>query len=373
MSETKKEHQFVSLTGMRGIACIFIVFYLYYCVYFGNLGIGPQALPFFPQSHIIFEYSKNAVELCFMISGFLTAYHYRDKIATLAPLDYVKKRYGKLISPSIIVNLWALINVLLILGNVPGSAEWVSPVTPLRTVLSILMINTGWFTSYPQTDLPINSTMWFIDVLLLCYLLYYLIRKLAKNQFAYRCACVAMVLVGWICLEHSPQLPFLWPIDGRGYAPFFIGALLCEFQTSAREEVKERVSLVWGALILGFFVVRLFIGFENVFGPIGGFAYVRYFEFIAAPGLLLVALNLRPITGLLSWKGFVWLGALSGAIYYVTNCLLEDYFLLNAVTGSTINFSSGLVFIAVVVSVIPFALLWQLAENKLKAARSTAA
>lgn len=36
--------------------------------------------------------------------------------------------------------------------------------TPLRFVLSVLMINTGWFASFTQTLLPVNATMWFIDV-----------------------------------------------------------------------------------------------------------------------------------------------------------------------------------------------------------------
>lgn len=221
------------------------------------------------------------------------------------------------------------------------------------------MVNTGWVTSYAQTALPLNSTMWFIDVLLLCYLLYFLVRKLAKNQHAYMGACMAMVLVGWVCLEHSPRLPFLWGIDGRGYAPFFLGTLVCEFQVNAKESMRKAVSVAWATLILAALVVRFFVGFENMFGPVGGYAYVRYFEFIVAPGLLLAALNLHPISSLLARKPIVWAGLLSGALYYVHNNVMEDYLILNAALGSRLDFSSGLVFLAVVASVIPFAVLWQ--------------
>ena len=366
MTEKEKKQAFPSLTGLRGIACLCIVCYHYFCLYMDNPGLGTKALPFYPHSEFFFVYSKNAVELFFMLSGFLTAFHHRESIASPSPGEYLKRRYGKLIIPSVIVNFWALINAWITLRTVPGSDAWISPITPLRIVLSVLMVNTGWVTSYRQTALPLNSTMWFVNVLLLCYLLYYLVCRLGRNHYLYLGACTVMVLIGWVCLEHPPRLPFLWGIDGRGYAPFFLGVLLCEFHVKADETVRKGLSVVWGVLILGFLVIRQIIGFENIFGSIGGNAYVRYFEFVAAPGLLLAALNLSPISRFLAWKPFVWLGMLSGAIYYVHNNVMEDSYLLNSVLVSRINFSSGFVFLTMLVSIIPFAILWQHSERKLK-------
>ena len=242
MGIEKKEHGFDSITGMRGIACLFIMCFHYYCLYIDDPGLGNQAMPLYPYSEFFFLYSKNAVELFFMLSGFLTAYHYRKKIASMNPWEYMKKHYGKLIIPSVIVTIWALANAFLMLQYVPGSEEYVSQVTSLRVILSALMINTGWFTSYKQTQLPVNSTMWFVNVLFLCYILYYVIRKLARKNIVYLILCGLMVILGWICLDHSPKLPFLWAMDGRGYATFFLGALLCEFQTEAGEKIRKRVS-----------------------------------------------------------------------------------------------------------------------------------
>ncbi len=159
MNGKNKGLKFTSLTGMRGIACIFIVCYHYFCLYVDDPGKGLDALPFAPHSEFFFLYSKNAVELFFMLSGFLTAWHYRERIASVSLWKYLKKHYMKLLIPSVIVNLWALVNAVLILKAVPGSDAFISPITPLRVVLSILMLNTGWFTSYSQTMLPLNSTM----------------------------------------------------------------------------------------------------------------------------------------------------------------------------------------------------------------------
>ena len=366
MTEQKKKQTFTSLTGIRGIACLFIVCYHYFCLYIDDPGLGLDMLPFFPHSKFFFLYSKNAVELFFLLSGFLTAYHYRESIASLSLWKYLKIHYRKLIIPSVIVNLWALVNALITLKTVPGSDAYITQVTPLRIVLSILMMNTGWFTSFKQTGLPLNSTMWFIDVLLLCYLLYYPVRRLAKNNYLYLSVCMMMVLLGWVCLEHSPRLPFLWGITGRGYAPFFLGALLCEFQVQADKKVKKGVSIAWGTLILAFLIIRLIIGFENIFGSVGSSPYIRYFEFIAAPGLLLAALNLPPLSMFLEWKPFLWLGTLSGALYYVHNNVMEDYLILKNVPGINISFPSGIEFLLGLLSVIPFAVLWQYSGIKLK-------
>ena len=227
------------------------------------------------------------------------------------------------------------------------------------------MLNTGWVTSFNQTALPMNSTMWFVNIMLLCYLVYYVIRKVSKNNYVYLSACTLMALVGWVCLEHSPGLPFLWSINGRGYAPFFLGTLLYEFQDHASEKLRKDVSVVWVTLILGFLLFRLIVGFERVFGRIGGSPYVRYFEFIAAPGLLLGAMNLSPVRKCLEWKPVFWLGTMSGAIYYVHNNIMEDYRILSNTTGIHVDFSAGWVFLAVLISILPFALLWQYVSRKL--------
>ena len=118
-NSAREGRDFTALTGLRGIACICIVCYHYFCLYMDDVGLGLPAAPFAPGSEIFFTYSKNAVELFFMISGFLTAFHYREKAMHMPALAYMKKHYGKLILPSLIVNLWALLNSFLALHVIP--------------------------------------------------------------------------------------------------------------------------------------------------------------------------------------------------------------------------------------------------------------
>jgi peptidoglycan/LPS O-acetylase OafA/YrhL len=228
------------------------------------------------------------------------------------------------------------------------------------------MINTGWFTSYAQTGLPVATTMWYVDVLLLCCLLYYPVCRLGKRRGVYLALCAGFVLLGLICLERKPNLPFLWSFDGRGYAPFFLGTLLCEFQTGVSDRHKKLVSLLWFGFVAVFFLLHTVLGFERFFGTLGAMRYVRYFTFVAAPGILLAALNLTPVRAALSVTPLVWLGGLSAAIYYVHNNVMQDYLLLNTLTGSKIDLLAPASFLLIVLSMIPWALLFRAAETRLR-------
>ena len=128
------------------------------------------------------------------------------------------------------------------------------------------------------------------------------------------------------------------------------------------------MSAVWTTLIVCFLIVRLIYGFKTIFGSIGVSSYIRYFEFIAAPGMILAALNLPPLTKLLSWKPFFYLGGLSTAIYYVHNNIMQDYAILNHLAGEPISFSAWPIFLIVIVSMVPFAMLYRFAEGKVKGA-----
>ena len=355
MKENKE--QIKSLYGIRALACLCVVCYHYWCVFVSDAGLGREMEPWYPASKYFFEYSKNAVEMFFLISGFLIAYHYRDRILTMSFPSYFKRHFGKLIGASIVVNLWAWGNAGLM--TVGGFESAQRPVTALRMILSVLMMNTGWFTSVRETGLPVCSTMWYIDILFLCYLLYFAIGKIGRNRIVYLCICAGMVLVGKICLDATPNLPFLWALNGRGYAPFFLGVLLYEFQERASEKVRRIVTWLWSGFVAVFFVFHMIVGFERVFGVFGTMNYVRYFEFVAAPGILLAALNLPLVRNGFSWEPLCMLGSLSAEIYYVHNNVFQDYWMLNRATGERINLLAPPAFLLMVVSVIPWGVLYK--------------
>ena len=359
----KRKERFESISGLRAMACLCVVCYHFFCLFIDDPGLGRDMLPWYPASRYFFEYSKNAVEMFFLISGFLIAWHYRDKIQTISFRTFFGRHYGKLIGASLVVTLWAWGNEAM--RNLAGLQANQMAVTPIRILLSVLMINTGWFTSFRQTGLPVCSTMWFVNLLVLCYLLYFVLGRIGRNRYLFLGLCICMVIVGWICLEHTPKLPFLWTFNGRAYVPFFLGVLLCEFQASASETLRRYVTWVWTGFVAVFFVYHMIVGFERVFGVFGTMNYVRYFEFIAAPGILLGAVNLPPLRKALSWEPLCALGGLSAEIYYVHNNVLEDYWILNRITGDRVNLLAPAAFLLMLASVIPWAMLYRYRKGRL--------
>ena len=68
MEIREKQNRIDSVTGMRGIACICIVCFHFYCLLIDDYGLGYDAVPWVHSTRYFFEYSKNAVELFFISS-----------------------------------------------------------------------------------------------------------------------------------------------------------------------------------------------------------------------------------------------------------------------------------------------------------------
>ena len=129
---------------------------------------------------------------------------------------------------------------------------------------------------------------------------------------------------------------------------------------SVADDLVDRLSsaglhpiLMKGPVVAAFYPEPL----QREYGDID--LYLAPDEFAAAPGILLCALNLKTIREALSWRPLVWLGGLSASVYYVHNGLMEDYKIVNTITGAKIDFLSEPVFLLVIASVIPFAVLFQ--------------
>lgn len=161
------------------------------------------------------------VELFFIISGFFTAYTLKSshisykkqflrKIFRLVPYVWIS-----FIGFAIPVVIYKMLYGDWLLGRSYGLNQIIS---------SILMINQGWIKEFP---LGLNNPVWYIDVLILCYLIYYILLCMFKNNAKY----VYVVLVGSslvLKVLHTNGIPFLHDSSLRGYIAFFIGILLYE-------------------------------------------------------------------------------------------------------------------------------------------------
>ena len=99
-------------------------------------------------------------------------------------------------------------------------------VTIWGTVITSLGIQEGWVLVNPG----VNNPTWYISVRLACYVVFYLITKLAhKCHFSPAYCYIGMVLLGIGIITYGIKLPFMNSQIARGYYSFFYGLLLANY------------------------------------------------------------------------------------------------------------------------------------------------
>ena len=94
------------------------------------------------------------------------------------------------------------------------------------------MIQQGWGFNNPW----VNNPTWYISVLLLCYLFFYILFKVAKKlkideMYLY----ATMIFIGLSINKYAIQLPFFNTDVCRGYYSFFWGVILARIMPRIQE------------------------------------------------------------------------------------------------------------------------------------------
>ncbi len=162
------------------------------------------------------------VELFFTISGFVTVISERRRRSegVLAPMVHRITRVWPMAALSVVV--FATID-LCFLGC---TGHWYlnHPLGIRMFVSSFFLVFSGWFAGM----YGVNNPIWYLSVLLLCYLVFYLVRLLSKRiSLPLWVPCVVLVVLGVAAQELRWQVPFLFAdSSARGYVSFFLGILL---------------------------------------------------------------------------------------------------------------------------------------------------
>lgn len=194
------------------------------------------------------------VEFFFLLSGYFM-YRYIPAITegavTLA--DWWKKRAVRLL-PMVAVSAVCFELILLGYLKLYGIAWQDIDISIWGMVLTSLGIQMGWGFTNPF----VNNPVWYISVLMLCYVLFYIVTTLAarlkcKPAYLY----IAMILVGIGVITYGTDAPFLTWETGRGYYAFFFGVLLSgyvkKYGVGIKETVASVVCLVFFASVFLFF------------------------------------------------------------------------------------------------------------------------
>lgn len=175
------------------------------------------------------------VELFFIISSFLSSEkrkistdqsfrsYFRHKIIRLYPMCFLSITMILVINfLSIFINGYSLIT--------DGLGIW-------KLFNNYLLIFSGWI--YESDSLGLNNPLWYICVLLLCYILFYFFTYISrkKNWPLTYIVIFFLFLSSW-SYRHNIDLPFFNSSSLRGYQAFFTGVLL--YMVYEKIQLKNR-------------------------------------------------------------------------------------------------------------------------------------
>ena len=182
-----------SLTGLRGVAAVSVL--LYHIPH--QPAFSQFAIPLFSRAYL-------AVDLFFILSGFVISYGYHDRVVkhlgTASYVDFLINRMARVWPLHLIVTLVFGLRILL---NVSGNQS--IELNPANILSNLFMVQSwGWGTE------PIAGNSWSVSTEVAAYLIYPLIAILAFSRWAW---AQAALCVGLLLLVASSGLGSSGPLD----------------------------------------------------------------------------------------------------------------------------------------------------------------
>ncbi len=236
----------------------------------------------------------------FMLSGFLIALGYRDRIGAgnVTMEAFLGRRLKKLYPMYLLTNLVALMVAVWQYG---------ASAINLKKVAFTILLQTG---GGVENMGPYNAPTWFVSALFMCYFLHYLGASCRKTGWTYYGFLAAGVALGYYLSNFQLNIPFCHYGNGLAFMNFFLGCLLAEVLPALKPYARK---LKAGALILlaASFYLMLSFGVEIISGGVDGAC-----AFWICPMILYLAWEEGICSRILEWKPFVWLGKISMPVFY---------------------------------------------------------
>ena len=300
----------------------------------------------------LFSYGWLSVDFFFMLSGFLIAYTYKQKISQMTFFMFIKRRFKILWWSVIFSVVFAIFNFFLsnfLLGtkNYPNFYNLMTSMTLTKT--GIL-----------ENAAPYGSASWFVHVLLLCYIFYFLIVKLCKehNNYLYITLCTALMILGIICINFDLSIPFLFYRSGNGYCCFFLGILFYEFYKSKLFNHRN-ISFLSSLILLALCLLTAKYGIDKVFGN-----FRLSFCLFIVPAIIYASLNIKWFAALLSCKLFSLLSLITMAVFLSHQSVINILWTLNTYLKLGFEFQDRIYFFINLISIFVVAVLWYFGIEK---------
>lgn len=158
---------------------------------------------------------------------------------------------------------------------------------------------------------PYNSPTWFLCTLVFCYTVFYFVSYHSKSTTHYHVALVLGIVFGYACTTNELSIPFCHSGNGAGLMNFFIGCSLAEILPLIQHNARKWAAPVSFCILLFFFYLLHGYGIEIICGDVN-----TAFAFCISPLIVYLALADGLCAKILLWKPFLYLGKISGSIFF---------------------------------------------------------
>ena len=337
------------IDGIRGIAALGIAICSHYYFLLPELNY-----PFNNGiTYWFWNYSSYFVDLFFVISGFLMAYLYADKIAQkqITFVSFIKKRIIRFY-PLMVFSLFCVLFLQLIHQYLAGDF-FVSDLITDNSLLSFLF-NLLCLQGTSLVKSSFNAPSWYLSVLLIMYIIFYA-AVFISSKFNHRLFAYFIMLVTGITLAvNGTPTVFL---NCRGVIGFFAGCLLYEIITAVHR-LPEKVNIV---IDYAAFIVLVCVAFLGIGFGYGIFArpdqVVIVYEILIWPLIVFSAVEIPWIRAILKCKVLTYLGKISFAMYLMHFPAMLILVNCNIAFGLNVHYESKKFFVLYVISVLLIAVV----------------
>ena len=345
-----KERQY-SLDFIKILATAFIIFHHYQQYISGSFEHGVN----FYGGIYNFGFM---VELFFILSGYFM-YPYIEKIRKgLSLKEFYLPRWIRLI-PIVAIAAFSYQFLVLVHMKFVGTAWFMHSPDLWETIVAALGFQEGWVF---RDNIYVNYPVWYVSVLLLCYLIFYCVTALSKKMsVSARYFYLGVILVGIAIKTYNWQFPFFNEYTSRGYCGFFTGILLATY-------CYERNSTKWETIISSVITVLIIdlIIYHNGLVEKGVY-YVS--TFILFPAIILIfknsiicklfSSNIYKTAAAVAYNAYVWqMPLLVGLLIFINRVHTDIPFL--SMAGML-----GFLFVNIIVGIVSYFLFEKNIQKKL--------
>ena len=338
----RKQQYYRSFDILKFVCAIIIACVYHYKNDFYNVTLFDNI----PVLRELTSYGYVLVEIFFIISGFLFFKRYFKKIKEqkLSFTSFMKKRYSRLIFVSgLTIILMFLLEQFYYLKN---GSYWLCYSNDLGSLILQLIGIQYWVNAY---TLSLNNVVWYISVLLFCYILFFYLSRLVikkKNIFIFLIPFVISLLVQ----NYSLNVPLLNYDMTRGIISFSVGVLLGCFTENLKN--KKVIFIFSFSNLLLVSLCYALLG-RQILGEL------IFLNVIVYPIIILILICIDDKLKFISSKFTKYLGNISFGIYLwnlpiqLTTVLVKQQFNLNF-NYNSINFLLSQIIIHILVAVLSY-------------------